>query len=402
LTGKPPSQKMEGPTSDVPAFHYPNEPQGLNDFYVTERVLMYLWSPGDFVVAQGKRLHEADDVVEELAAAVDLVRSYSWRVGEMKQPHYILCLESECARITATGEAGRSKGYFTPKSLESFIVEARDLTLEDKAIETLVNLKHVYETTRKPIQLQYAGVQGYARVQAHIESYSEVPLPVIFEANDGMYEDGMAYGCDPYEAAEVYTHLQNLGYIEAPRGVRPNSTVIVTPRGRIEVDKHKKAMRSTKAENNVSKAEQPTAAQPTGVFIGHGRSPLYAFVESYIRNEFGVEVHTFERHSTPGGQVIPTLEKMLEESGFAVIVATAEDEAEDGSRARQNVVHETGLFQGKLGFSRVVLIQQDGIKSYSNIDGLIYARFSGNDINRSFLELDKAMRTAGYKHVERR
>jgi predicted nucleotide-binding protein len=51
-----------------------------------------------------------------------------------------------------------------------------------------------------------------------------------------------------------------------------------------------------------------------------------------------------------GHTIRDVLEDMLERPSFAVLVMTAEDQTADGeSRARQNVVHEVGLFQGKLG-----------------------------------------------------
>lgn len=51
---------------------------------------------------------------------------------------------------------------------------------------------------------------------------------------------------------------------------------------------------------------------------------------------------TFERLST-----------MLDDASFALLIMTAEDEHSDSSQhARQNVVHEVGLFQGALGLRR--------------------------------------------------
>jgi predicted nucleotide-binding protein len=50
-------------------------------------------------------------------------------------------------------------------------------------------------------------------------------------------------------------------------------------------------------------------------------------------------------------------------------VLTAEDETHEGRlRARQNVVHEAGLFQGKLGFTKVALILQNGVEDFSTFD----------------------------------
>jgi predicted nucleotide-binding protein len=40
-----------------------------------------------------------------------------------------------------------------------------------------------------------------------------------------------------------------------------------------------------------------------------------------------------------------------------------------------NVVHEAGLFQGRLGFERAIILLEEGCKSFSNIEGLGQIRF---------------------------
>jgi predicted nucleotide-binding protein len=56
---------------------------------------------------------------------------------------------------------------------------------------------------------------------------------------------------------------------------------------------------------------------------------------------------------------------MLNTSSIAFLVFTGEDEAGDGGvRARQNVVHEAGLFQGKLGFSKALMLLEEGTEEF--------------------------------------
>jgi len=50
---------------------------------------------------------------------------------------------------------------------------------------------------------------------------------------------------------------------------------------------------------------------------------------------------------------------------------TGEDETKDGKLlARQNVVHEAGLFQGKLGFTRAIILLEEVTEGFSNLAGL--------------------------------
>jgi predicted nucleotide-binding protein len=76
---------------------------------------------------------------------------------------------------------------------------------------------------------------------------------------------------------------------------------------------------------------------------------------------------------------------MIQKSSFALLVLTAEDEQGDGHfRARQNVIHEAGLFQGKLGFPRAIILLEEGVENLSNLDGVQYINFKQNNIRETF------------------
>lgn len=65
----------------------------------------------------------------------------------------------------------------------------------------------------------------------------------------------------------------------------------------------------------------------------------------------------FNRQPAAGLTTVVRLQEMLDASVFAFLVLTAEDEHVDGSQhALENVVHEVGLFQGRLGFSRAIVL----------------------------------------------
>jgi predicted nucleotide-binding protein len=82
----------------------------------------------------------------------------------------------------------------------------------------------------------------------------------------------------------------------------------------------------------------------------------------------------------------------LEDASFAFLVMTGEDNAGDGSsRARENVVHEVGLFQGRLGLRRAIVLLEDGCSEFSNINGLTTIRFPKNNILSKSEEIRKVL-----------
>lgn len=138
-----------------------------------------------------------------------------------------------------------------------------------------------------------------------------------------------------------------------------------------------------------------TVSKPK-VFIGHGRSVLWARLKIFINDELGLDVISYESESRIGDSIVLILQKMLDEASFAVLILTAEDETAEGTkRARQNVIHEAGLFQGRLGFKKAVLLKQEGLEDLSNVAGLQYIGFQGDRIDQTFYELQRVLKREG-------
>lgn len=132
------------------------------------------------------------------------------------------------------------------------------------------------------------------------------------------------------------------------------------------------------------------------IFIGHGRSKLWARVQLFLQDDFKLETLTFESESRTSETIVNILEQFLDEASFAILIMTAEDETSEGNiRARQNVIHEAGLFQGRLGFDKVVILKQSETEEFSNISGLQYIPFSGDNIEQCFYELQRKMKKSG-------
>lgn len=178
------------------------------------------------------------------------------------------------------------------------------------------------------------------------------------------------------------------------------SSVKTTPLSQIDISKMEKfetlEERVTSLESLIAKnsrAEQLDKAKENCIFIGHGRSSVWAKVNVFLHDENNLKTNYFERENHTSESIVPILEDFLSKSTFAILVMTAEDEtAEEKIRARQNVVHEAGLFQGRLGFGKVVILKQKGLEEFSNIDGLQYIEFSDDHVEQTFYELGRKLK----------
>ena len=98
-------------------------------------------------------------------------------------------------------------------------------------------------------------------------------------------------------------------------------------------------------------------AESKKIFIGHGQSLLWLKLQRFLEKSLGLETEEFNGVSTAGFAITERLENMLDTTGFAFLIATAEDEHSDEKlHARMNVVHEVGLFQGRLGFKKAIVL----------------------------------------------
>jgi hypothetical protein len=132
---------------------------------------------------------------------------------------------------------------------------------------------------------------------------------------------------------------------------------------------------------------------PPVVFIGHGGSGQWRDLKDHLHDHHGFDVEAYETGARAGHTIRDVLESMMERSTIAILVMTAEDEQSDGTmRARQNVVHEAGLFQGRLGFNRAIVAIEDGVETFSNLQGIHQLRYSRGNIREIFGHVVAAIR----------
>jgi hypothetical protein len=59
------------------------------------------------------------------------------------------------------------------------------------------------------------------------------------------------------------------------------------------------------------------------------------------------------------------------------------------------VTHEAGLFQGRLGFMRAIVVLEEGCTPFSNIEGLGQIRFPRGRISAAFEEVRLVLEREG-------
>jgi predicted nucleotide-binding protein len=124
------------------------------------------------------------------------------------------------------------------------------------------------------------------------------------------------------------------------------------------------------------------------VFIGHGRSDAWKDLKDHLADVQHIDVEAYEVASRSGYSIREVLDSMLDKATMAFLVMTAEDEQGDGGmRARQNVVHEAGLFQGRLGFPRAIILKESTVDLFTNVDGIQYIEFETGHIRECFGEV---------------
>jgi len=134
----------------------------------------------------------------------------------------------------------------------------------------------------------------------------------------------------------------------------------------------------------------------TNIFIGHGQSLLWKELKDFIQDRLQLPWDEFNRIPIAGVTNISRLLEMLDTAAIAFLVMTAEDEQADGNkRARMNVIHEAGLFQGRLGFTRAIILLEEGCEEFSNIHGLGQIRFPEGNIKAAFEEIRQVLEREG-------
>jgi len=147
-------------------------------------------------------------------------------------------------------------------------------------------------------------------------------------------------------------------------------------------------------ESNVDKCRLP-APPPSKrrkpkvkIFIGHGQNPQWRDLKDHLHEKHKLDVETYEIGARAGLTIKEVLDDMLTSSSLALLVLTGEDiDAMGRLHARENVIHELGLFQGRLGWRKAIPLLEGTVEEFSNIHSVNQIRFHKGNIQETFGEV---------------
>ena len=227
------------------------------------------------------------------------------------------------------------------------------------------------------------------RIKAEVEA---VTLPTLSSSVSSLMPQGQLSTRDERAATEgrcIPRHYHVLARVKQTKeiidAIAQLRTIVQTTRQHV--------MRIEPPEPRTTRSDvvrvEPSESQDTDnsrvIFIGHGRTHTWRVLKDFLEDRLELEVEEFNSVSVAGRTTTERLREMLKRAAFAFLVLTGEDETKDGGlQPRMNVVHELGLFQGRLGFERAIILLEDECEEFSNIDGLGQIRFRKDDIKSAF------------------
>ena len=139
------------------------------------------------------------------------------------------------------------------------------------------------------------------------------------------------------------------------------------------------------------------------IFVVYGHDEIARTQLEALLRRWDLEPIILDQQASAGQTIIEKLEEYTANVGYAIVLATPDDEGKaksetaTKSRVRQNVVLELGMFLAKLGRERVAILLKEAtdFERPSDIQGLIYIPFQ-NKVDEVSLNLIRELSRQGY------
>ncbi len=126
------------------------------------------------------------------------------------------------------------------------------------------------------------------------------------------------------------------------------------------------------------------------VFLSGAHSPWGKEIDEFIETKLGHEIISLKAAEQNAPVNIEALEQDTEDCSFAIILLTDASPA-----ARERLIHEIGYCQGTFGYHNVLVLRHESVPEFTNLAGILYEVFSGDNIKAAFprirAEIDAAI-----------
>lgn len=139
------------------------------------------------------------------------------------------------------------------------------------------------------------------------------------------------------------------------------------------------------------------------VFVVYGHDDTARLQLEAMLRRWDLEPIILDQQASAGQTIIEKLEEYGSDVGYAIVLATPDDEgkakteAELKPRVRQNVVLEMGMFLAKLGREKVAILLKEtpNFEKPSDIQGLVYIPYQ-NRVDDVAISLIRELARQGY------
>ena len=139
------------------------------------------------------------------------------------------------------------------------------------------------------------------------------------------------------------------------------------------------------------------------VFVVYGHDDMAKLQLEALLRRWDLEPIILDQQASAGQTIIEKLEEYGSDVGYAIILATPDDEGkaktetEYKPRVRQNVVLELGMFLAKLGREKVAILLKETVnfEKPSDIQGLVYIPFQSK-VDEVAISLIRELSKQGY------
>ena len=208
-----------------------------------------------------------------------------------------------------------------------------------------------------------------------------------------------------FEEIKAKIEACNLVSITEVRDIQYGKSIILDNGGKINCFNSGKYTVQGKAQDQVKEILNGTVmVQNRKIFVVYGHDDIARTQLEALLRRWDLEPIILDQVASGGQTIIEKLEEYGSDVGYAIVLATPDDdgkaksEAAYKSRVRQNVVLELGMFLAKLGRERVAILLKEAadFEKPSDIQGLVYIPFQ-NRVEEVSISLIRELSRQGYK-----